>query len=213
MRIKRINAVLFASKRINIRFIFAYIRIEPNNPAHPTANMKGLKPVLWIQIRSDLEFLVGSGSVKNHYGSGSRHSGLEQRIWKKTTLTSWWNSQFLYKMDMKKSKRAEICNLTRIQDGYTKGLFMFKLVFWKSCRIRNRILIRNRIRIQIRIQNDLKSRIRIRKKIIPDPQHWLKLNAHQSAQPKKNVLNCTLMGTHPLQTVCWNNFKMLCLML
>ncbi len=32
---KRIKRVLFASKRVNIRFIFAYIRFEPNIPAHP----------------------------------------------------------------------------------------------------------------------------------------------------------------------------------
>ncbi len=35
MRNKRIKPVLFASKRINIRFIFAYICLEPNLAAHP----------------------------------------------------------------------------------------------------------------------------------------------------------------------------------
>ena len=61
---------------------------------------------------------------------------------------------FSTKMDMKMSRWAKICNLTLLQDGYTKGKFMFKLDFWKSWRIRNRI--------RIRIRNDLKRRIRIR---------------------------------------------------
>jgi hypothetical protein len=38
MRNKRIKPVLFGSKRINIRFIFAYIRFEPNITAHPISN-------------------------------------------------------------------------------------------------------------------------------------------------------------------------------
>jgi hypothetical protein len=36
MRNKQMKHVLFASKRIYTRFIFAFIRFEPNIPAHPS---------------------------------------------------------------------------------------------------------------------------------------------------------------------------------
>jgi hypothetical protein len=44
MQIKRLKTVLFASKPINIRFIFTYIRFEPNMTAHSNADSSPCKP-------------------------------------------------------------------------------------------------------------------------------------------------------------------------
>ncbi len=126
-----------------------------------------LLPVLWIRIRirSDPNFLAGSG-----YGSGKYHSGSRQLrirnefelklLWKTDKIWQYFNknaqfenvNSFLSKQNYLKSIYLVIIyNLTHLQDGNTKVKFMIRLLE-NSCRIRNRNRIRNQMKSKIRIR-------------------------------------------------------------
>ncbi len=65
IRNKRIKHVLYASKRIKIRFIFAYIRFEPNIPALPTHSSICSSTDQHVKISLILDIFIKNNNVRD----------------------------------------------------------------------------------------------------------------------------------------------------